>query len=60
MGSKPGKTDPFKRAEIWLRQRKDARVSQSLSAAATGMLVRTAVHTYLVPNSKCCKLAHAE
>ena len=41
MGSKPGKTDPFKRAEIWLRQRKDAKVSDGLSATANGMLVRT-------------------
>jgi hypothetical protein len=38
--SKPGKTDPFMRAESWLRQRKTARVDELGAASAKSMLVR--------------------
>ena len=46
--SKPGKTDPFMRAESWLRQRKSAKIHELGAASAKSMLVR-----YHIP----CKVA---
>ena len=42
--SKPGKTDPFMRAESWLRQRKTAKVDELGAASAKSMLVRCLNH----------------
>ncbi len=39
MGSKPSKQDPFSRAEVWLRQRKDAKIDAHDSSARS-LLVR--------------------
>ncbi len=39
MSSKSGKSDPFSRAEVWLRQRKDAKID-ALESSARSLLVR--------------------
>ena len=39
MSSKSGKSDPFSRAEVWLRQRKDAKI-HALESSARSLLVR--------------------
>lgn len=38
MGSKPSKQDPFTRAEVWLKQRKDAKID-AYDSSARSLLV---------------------